>query len=119
MLENLSNDVILVVLSLGDLSPETKALLFKIIIPTLVTISVKLALQHQKQKVTIFQAFVSLAAGMWAAYIFGDYVMSTFDHKWQPLIIAVVAMSGEKIGYYIMYKVNANSIIEFLLKIKK
>jgi len=37
----------------------------------------------------------------------------------QPLIIGIIAISGEKIGEYILYKINFDSFLDILIKIFK
>jgi hypothetical protein len=98
------------------LSDEMKAFILKIIIPALVAVSIKIAIQCSKQKVSIAQVVGSFVTGIGSAYLFADYVMGAFAHQWQPLIIAVIAISGEKIGYYVMYKINIDGLMEIIIK---
>jgi hypothetical protein len=100
------------------INDETQTWFIKIIIPALVAVSIKIALHAKKTKLSMAQVVVSFVSGIGSAYLFGDYVMSSYTHQWQPLIIAVVAISGEKIGYYIM-TLNIDSIMGILTKFKK
>ena len=100
------------------INDETQTWFLKIIIPALVAVSIKIALHAKKTKLSVLQVMVSFISGIGSAYLFGDYVMSSFTHQMQPLIIAVVAISGEKIGYWIM-TLNIDSIMSILTKFKK
>lgn len=102
------------------LSEETRAFILKIIVPALVALSIKIAIMNQQKKVSIFQVVTSFVTGIGSAYLFADLVMDSFDLHYVPLIIAVITISGEKIGYYAIYKLNVESLIEsFINRYKK
>lgn len=98
------------------LSEETKAFLIKIIIPALVALSIKIAIQSQQKKVSLFQIISSFITGIGSAYLCSDLVMTYLTHQWVPLAIAVVVLSGEKIGYYLIYKFNVEGIMDRFVK---
>lgn len=97
---------------LGD--EEKKALFFKIFIPAFVTVSIKLAIEAKNKTLSYTTVIGSFVTGMGSAYLFGDYVLTNFSHEWQPLVIAVIAISGDKIGGYVMERLHIDSIMEFL-----
>jgi hypothetical protein len=52
--------------------------------------------------------------------LFSGVVISTVAEEYVPIAIAIIAISGEKIGLWLVYKVNAESlIIGILEKLKK
>lgn len=95
---------------------ELKALVIKIIIPALVALSMKIAIMNKDQKVTVFQIFMAFTTGIGSAYLFSGLIMETFSDKWIPLIVAVVTISGEKIGHWILYKFNIEEFLEDIVK---
>lgn len=100
------------------LPEEVKALVLKTIIPGLIAVSIKLAIQAKQAKVTWVQIIVSFITGIGFAYLFADYVNETFSHPWQPMVTAMVAISGEKIGYWLVYKFKPESLFDFMSKKK-
>jgi hypothetical protein len=100
-----------------DVSEEIKSWLVKPLIWAMLAISVKLAVQSKREKITIGIVITSFLAGIGSAWIFADYVLMNYPHQYQPMIIAVIAISGEKIVEYILYKVNFQALIDALIKI--
>lgn len=93
------------------MNEELKAFVIKIIIPALVAVSMKIAIMNKKTKVTLFQVITSFVTGIGSAYLFSSLIMDSFSTKYIPLIVAVVTISGEKIGYWIVYKLNVEELI--------
>lgn len=56
---------------------EVKSFLVKIIVPAFVAISVKLALQSKRQKVSWMNAFTSIVIGIGTAYLSAQWVLRT------------------------------------------
>ncbi len=102
------------------LSEETRAFVLKILVPALVALSIKIAIMNQQKKVSIFQVVTSFVTGIGSAYLFSDLVMDSFETHYIPLVIATITISGEKIGYYLIYKFNVDLMIEnFIERFKK
>jgi hypothetical protein len=100
-----------------DVSEEVKSWIVKPLIWAMLAISVKLAVQSKREKITIGIVITSFLAGIGSAWIFADYVLMNYSHQYQPMIIAIIAISGEKIVEYILYKVNFQALIDALIKI--
>lgn len=98
---------------------EFKALLIKILLPALMVLSVKLAILSRKENITVKQIIISFVCGIGSAYIFAPLVMNDVSDHWLPLVIAVITMSGEKIGSYALYRLNIENVFDFLTKNKK
>lgn len=102
---------------------EVKNWIFKIGLPSFVAISVKLAIQSKTMKMSWFVVITSFVTGVGSAYIFSDIVMTQVAPEYTSAVIAVIAISGEKIGYWLIYRFNlenyVTSFLEWLLaKIK-
>jgi hypothetical protein len=104
---------------LEKLNVEFQTWVFKPLIWAMVAISIKLAVQSRRNKVTWAIAISSFITGIGSAYLFHEYVTKSFSHEVQPLVIAVIAISGEKIGEYILYKINFEGLLDVLIKIFK
>ncbi len=100
-----------------NVSEEIKSWIVKPLIWAMLAISVKLAVQSKRQKITVGIVITSFLAGIGSAWIFADYVMLNYSHQYQPMIIAVIAISGEKIVEYILYRVNFQELLDALMRI--
>lgn len=78
---------------IGD---ELRELIVKILIPSLIGISIKLALKIREGRLSFFNACTSVVIGIGFAYLFGGIVLSYFSERWAPAIIAAITMTGEK-----------------------
>ena len=84
---------------------------FKIFIPAFIAISVKVATQIKQENMNFSRILISFVAGIGCAY----FVFPFVEGKWTPLIVGVVAMSGEKIAEFIIYKWDVDKVIRSLL----
>ena len=84
---------------------------FKIFIPAFIAISVKVATQIKQEKMNFSRILISFVAGIGCAY----FVFPFVEGKWTPLIVGVVAMSGEKIAEFIIYKWDVDKVLKTLL----
>lgn len=99
---------------------EIKAFLLKIIMPALVALSMKIAIMNKNERMTVFQIVVTFVTGIGSAYLAGFYVMETFESKWVPIIVAIITISGERIGHWVIYKFNVEELIlNFIKKYSK
>tara|TARA_R110002153_G_scaffold82838_2_gene208744 strand:+ start:178 stop:504 length:327 start_codon:yes stop_codon:yes gene_type:complete len=90
---------------------EIYTFFFKIFIPAFIAISVKVATQIKQEKMNFSRILISFVAGIGCAY----FVFPFVEGKWTPLIVGVVAMSGEKIAEFIIYKWDVDKVIKSLL----
>jgi hypothetical protein len=95
---------------------DFKSWALKVIIPSLIAISIKLAVQSKRGVVSWFNVISSFITGIGSAYLCADLVMETFAHQYVPIVIAIITISGEKIGFWLVYKMNVESILEGLVK---
>lgn len=82
--------------------------LTKIIFPAFIAVGVKIAIEMKKSKnkVTLFNIALSMIIGVGGAYLSSDLVMNNCDKNNVPIIIALVAITSEKIGEFLIYKLN-------------
>ncbi len=99
---------------------DLKSWAIKSLLPALVAISIKLAIQSKSMKMNWFTVITSFVTGIGSAYLFSDMVFATVADKYTTAAIACIAISGEKIGYWLVYKLNVESILEGILdKVRK
>ncbi len=98
---------------------ELRDLIIKILIPSLVAVSIKLALESKKNKVSFFTAATSVITGVGSAYLTSGWVMESFKDTSIPLIIACITIVGEKVAYWLIYKfkfdIVGDAIIEYIV----
>lgn len=98
---------------------------FKIFIPSVVAISIKVATQIRKEKMTVIRVILSFIIGIGCAYFVFPFVDTHVENRYLPLMVGVVSISGEKIAEYFIYKLNVDmfltaivdAIREFVIKI--
>jgi|LakMenEpi09Nov12_1017454.scaffolds.fasta_scaffold15913_1 hypothetical protein len=100
-----------------NISDEFKSWILKPLVWAMLAISVKLAVQSKREKITIGIVITSFLAGVGSAWLFADYVTLNYEHQYQPLIIAMIAISGEKIVEYFLYKINFQALLDLIFKI--
>lgn len=92
--------------------------------PALIGISMKLAIDAKRKGLSWFRVITSFVTGLGCAYLTADLVLEYFSPQISPIVIASIAMSGEHISDWIIYKLNIDQLaigfLEWLLsKIKK
>jgi hypothetical protein len=98
---------------------DLKTWLVKILLPSLVAISIKLAVQAKKG-ISWFNVITSFITGVGSAYLFSGLVVSSVADQYLPIAIGIIAISGEKIGLWLVYKLNVESLIVGIVeKLKK
>ena len=90
---------------------ELSTFFFKIFIPAFIAISIKIATQIKKEKMNFSRVLISFIVGIGCAYFIFPFV----EGKWTPLIVGVVAMSGEKIAEFIIYKWDIDTVLRTLV----
>lgn len=90
---------------------ELTEFFFKIFIPAFIAISIKIATQIKREKMNFTRVMISFVVGIGCAYFVYPFV----GGRWTPLIIGVVAMSGEKIAEFIIYKWDVDMVLKTLI----
>lgn len=103
------------------LDEEAKAFIFKVIVPALVAVSIKLAVMIKTEKnVTWFQGITSFVSGVGLAYLSAPLVQQYSSANSMPLVISAIAISGDKIGHFFIYKFHVEEVLKgFLDKFTK
>ena len=89
---------------------------FKIFFPAFSGISIKLATMMTKEKITPLRAILSYVIGILSSYLTYPMILEYSSQNMQPMFIAIIAMSGEKIGEFIIYKWNIDLFLTSILE---
>jgi hypothetical protein len=88
----------------------------KIFIPATIAISIKVAMQIKKEKTKLSAIVFSFIIGLGCAYFVYPFIDSNLiKDSYMPLMVGLVAMSGEKIAEYFIYKWDVGRIIDVLI----
>lgn len=102
---------------MDKLSEELQHLILKIIVPALVAISIKLAVESKQGKISIFNAFSSIIIGVGCAWLSSGWVTDTFTDSTMPIVIGVITIAGEKVAFWLIYKFNFDIMGDAVLNI--
>jgi len=94
---------------------EILALFFKVLLPALIGVSIKIAIEMERKKMTIKRAIISVVSGVGLAWLSSGIIMRVVGIDYQPLMIAVVAITAEKVMEYLLYKFNIDMFLGSLL----
>ncbi len=88
----------------------------KVLLASLLAISIKIATQMKKEKVTFMSACLSIVIGVSTAALLGGLILHVFSSYWVPVVSGVVTIIGEKIANWLIYKWNVDKLMEDILK---
>lgn len=90
--------------------------LLKILLPALIGLSISIAIKMKNKRMKFIHIFLSLIIGIGTAYLTGGYIIHNFNPDSAPMIIAVVTILGEKIGYWLVFKFKVDEICDGVVK---
>lgn len=89
--------------------------LIKVGIPATIGISIKLAVQSKRERMTLFRIVLSFVTGVGCAYLAYPMLLHNASENYLPMLIAVVSISGEKISEYVIYKWNLDYFLTSII----
>lgn len=96
---------------------ELSRFIVKILVPATIAISIKIATQIKREKMSLGRVFLSFIVGIGCAYFVYPFIDHNVENDYIPLLVGVVAMSGEKISEYIIYKWDVDLFIGSLIDV--
>lgn len=100
----------------NELSIEIWNFIVKTLPFSLAALSMSIAVQIKNKTATVTGVILSVVIGVSVAWLTGAYINKHFSSEFAPIIIGLVTISGEKIGYYLIYKLNVDMIMEDIIK---
>ena len=87
--------------------------LTKIIFPAFLAVGIKIAIEMKKNKsrVSFFNIFLSMLIGVGGAWLSSDIVLRNCEQQNVPIVIALIAITSEKIGDFVIYKLNVDMFL--------
>jgi len=92
--------------------------LTKIIFPAFLAVGIKIAIEMKKNKsrVSFFNIFLSMLIGVGGAWLSSDIVLRNCETQNVPIVIALIAITSEKIGDFIIYKLNIDMFLTAIVE---
>lgn len=99
------------------LKSEIAQFFIKIMIPAFLAVGLKIAVEMKKTKtkITAFNVLLSMLIGVSGAYISSGLVQSYFSTETVPIVIALIAICSDKIGEFVIYKMNIDTFLTALI----
>ena len=94
---------------------EVYQFMFKIMIPAVVGIAAKVAIQMKNEKISIGRVIISFIAGIACAYFSYPLIEHYTSTRYLPALVGLSAISGEKITEYAVYKFRIDIFIGVLI----
>lgn len=96
-----------------DYIPERLLNFFvKVILVASVAISIKIAIQMKKEKISRINIILSFIIGVGFAALTGNFILENFSSSKATMMIGAVTMLGEKIGTWLVYKLNVDALMQ-------
>ena len=92
---------------------------FKIFVPAFSGLSIKLATMVRKEKITPLRAILSYIVGILMSYLLYPMIFKYSAQDFVPFFIATIAMSGEKISEFLIYKWNVDALLTAIANVLK
>lgn len=86
--------------------------IIQVVLVSLVAMSIKIAIQMKKEKVTLMNIVLSFIIGIGFAVLSGSLVLEKFSPTHAPLIIAAITLIGEKVGFWLLYTFNVDALLQ-------
>jgi len=102
-----------------ELLNELKSFFLKIFLPAFVAITIKIATQMKYEKFKFSKILISFISGISCAYFTYPFIGHDVPEKYVPLFVGMVAMSGEKIAEYILYKLDLETFFDIIVNFLK
>lgn len=94
-----------------ELNNELSEFITKILIPAFAGISLKIAIQMKRMKVSFLSVLLSFITGIVVAWLLSDAIRTHVPGNYYSASIAVVAISGEKIGDFLVNKFRVDDFL--------
>lgn len=104
---------------LPNIIDQFLALLFKVLIPAFVGISIQIALEMERKKITIKRAAIAILVGVGLAWLCSPVVLRAVGEDFQPLIIAIIAITSNKTMEWLLYKFNIDNFLGAIVEASK
>lgn len=93
---------------------EYIATFFKIILPSILGVSLKIVTQVRREDITPMRMLLAYIGGVGLAYLCAPAILDSVPKNYASIVIAVVAISADKILEYVIYKWDIDGLLKVL-----
>ena len=94
-----------------SLLEESAAFFFKVLLPPIIGVSVKVAVIMQRDRLTPLRIILAYIIGIGVAWLCSPVIFKVVSSDYAPMILATVAITGDKIAEYLIYKFNVDGFL--------
>ena len=100
---------------------DVSKFILNVLIPAIIGISLKIAIMIRKNKLPLICIILSFVTGICSVLIFRDFVTNEANvpADYQPICIAIIAISGDKIGEFLVYSLKIDTFLESIIGLVK
>lgn len=103
-------------MSIEEVWDQIKNPVVKFLIPAMLGISIKLAIQARKKVMSKSSVITAFVFGISVAWLLSPVINSVASEDYQALCIGIVALSGDKIALWAYQKFNIDRLIELFIE---
>lgn len=96
---------------------EQIAFFFKIILPSILGVSIKIATQVKREQITWFRMFLAYVCGVGLAWLCAPVIIDAVPKNYVPLVIAIVAITADKVFEFVIYKFDVDGFLTSIIEI--
>lgn len=97
--------------------------IFKTLPFALAALAISISVQIKNKTASLVNITLSIVIGISCAWITGGSINAHFSSSTAPIIIGVITIAGEKVGYWLVYKFNfdliGQAVIGWIIKFFK
>lgn len=93
---------------------EATAFFFKVILPAVMGVSVKVAVMLRRGKMTYTNIILSFIIGVGVACLCSSVIFKVCSPTYATMVLAIVSISGDKIAEYFIDKFNVDGFLTAL-----
>jgi len=97
------------------LSEEIYQFIMKVIAPAIIGISFKVAVQMKREKISFIGVTLSFVIGIASAVLSAPFINENVPAIYRSMTLAIIAISGEKVGDWIIYKMELDKFLSGIL----
>lgn len=102
---------------LRQIPDEVWNFIIKILPYSLATLAISISIQIKNKTASLTNSLLSIVIGVSCAYLTGGWINQHFSSTTAPMIIGVVTILGEKLGYWLIYKFQVDLVMATLVDI--
>jgi len=96
---------------------EQVAFFFKIILPSILGVSIKIATQVKREQITWLRMFLAYICGVGLAWLCAPVIIDAVPKNYVPLVIAIVAITADKVFEFVIYKLDVDGFLTSIIEI--